>query len=80
VATFVAVTVAFGTTAPEESFKVPVSAPVAAVWANEAGTMMNEQKSNAMQWNATKKMGLRVALSIGMDPPRDDLMNLLNLC
>ena len=41
----VAVTVAFGTTAPEESFRVPVKAPVAAVWLKRAGDKPREREA-----------------------------------
>jgi len=40
-----AVTVAFGTTAPEESFTVPVNAPVADVWPKRTGAKDIEKKT-----------------------------------
>jgi hypothetical protein len=43
----VIVTVALGTAAPEESFTVPVSAPVVDVWLYVAGTDTIKQKTIA---------------------------------
>jgi hypothetical protein len=50
----VTATVALGTTAPEESLKVPVKAPVAAVWLKSDGASIIEHKIRATQL-ATKK-------------------------
>src|SRR5205085_10895688 len=46
VSTLVAVTVAFGTTAPEGSLTVPASAPVEDVWAIKGDTDINVRHRN----------------------------------
>ena len=46
VSTLVAVTVAFGITAPEGSLTVPVKAPVPGVWAISDGTLSKEVKKS----------------------------------
>jgi hypothetical protein len=45
----VIVTVAFGTAAPEESFMVPVNAPVVGDWLNIDGTDTTKQNTIATQ-------------------------------
>ena len=47
VSRLVSVTVAFGTTAPEVSFSVPVNAPVEADWLNSDGASIMEQRTKA---------------------------------
>jgi hypothetical protein len=46
VAILVMVTVVLGTTAPEESFTVPVNAPVAAVWLKRDGARNNDKSKD----------------------------------
>jgi hypothetical protein len=45
----VTVTVALGTTPPEESLRVPVNAPVAAVWLNIGGVIKIEQSMRTIE-------------------------------
>jgi uncharacterized membrane protein YhhN len=67
---FVIVTVAFGTTAPEESFKVPDNAPVEADWLKSDGLSVIEQISSANNpttnmWPCTR---LQISLNIHIPP------------
>jgi hypothetical protein len=66
----VTVTVAFGTTAPEESRSVPVSAPVAAVWLKRDGANISEQKITAKQVTTKKRIGPRWKASSDMEIPQ----------
>ena len=63
----VAVTVAFGTTAPEESFTVPVNAPVAAVWLNKGGAIIIEQTTRTIQFSPIVRLIQRVEISVAVD-------------
>jgi hypothetical protein len=66
----VTVTVAFGTTAPEESRSVPVNAPVAGVWLKSDGANISEQKTNAKQVTTNRQIGQRFKASSDMEIPQ----------
>jgi len=55
------VTVALGTAAPEESFTVPLNAPVAEDWLNDAGA------NNVVRQNRTAKPNTKARLRVIID-------------
>jgi hypothetical protein len=65
----VSVTVAFGTTAPEESFKVPDSAPVDADWLNSDGLSVMEPMSSASNPTTNMRTFARLQISLNIHIP-----------
>jgi hypothetical protein len=65
----VTVTVAFGITAPEASFTVPLNAPVVADWPMSTGAKVIEIKARAIQLMASPRQCQNFNVPCGMHPP-----------
>jgi hypothetical protein len=63
------VTVALGITAPEESFTVPVIAPVVADWPMSTGAKIIETKARAIQLMASPRQYQNFNVPCGIHPP-----------